>query len=467
MPTALTVPPASLGPRSLLTRTRRLVLGPPLPAEVPERVWQAIHAEQAMVEIVVTLVQLGAIVGFAALYSLTPKAFPPNVPFEPVPVTLALYAVFTAVRLWLALRHRLTFPFLAASTVIDIAILMITIWSFHLQYQAPAALSLKAPTLMYVFILIALRALSLEPRLVLLAGGTAVTMWLAIVAYAVLDTSQPMAITRSFLTYSMSFSILIGAEIDKAVSILMVTMILAVMLVRARKLLVRAVSERQAADELSRFFAPEVAQKIRSTEAILEAGFGEHRQAAILFVDLRGFTALTTTLDAAGVVRLLADYQDRVIAAVHRHGGSIDKFMGDGVLASFGATVPSDRYAADALMAVEALMAAASSWRVERAAAGLPGPRINAALASGDVLFGTVGNAIRLEYTVIGEPVNLAAKLEKHCKAEAAAAVVTSQAMRLAVAQGFRPCPHWHERDGAVVAGVQGPVDLALYKELS
>jgi adenylate cyclase len=459
--TALMTRPAR---RSLVMRARELVLGPPPPRAVPARVGMAIRAEQATIEVVVTIVQLGAIAGFALLYSLTPKAFPANVPFEPVPVTLAVYAVFTGVRLWLALGRRLGPGFLAISTVVDIAILMITIWSFHLQYEAPPALSLKAPTLMYVFILIALRALTLEPWLVLLAGATAVAMWLGLVAYAVMDAGGMMGITRSFRDYAMSFDILIGAEVDKAVSIVMVTLILAVLLIRARNLLTRAVAEEQAAADLSRFFAPEVAQKIRSTERMLEPGRGEQREAAILFVDLRGFTALTGMLDASGVIGLLADYQDRVIAAVHRHGGSIDKFMGDGVLASFGATLPSETFAAQAAAAASRSSTAAAAWGEERLAQGLPAPRINAAVATGGVLFGTVGNAIRLEYTVIGEPVNVAAKLEKHCKAERALAVVTAATMRLAMAQGHAPAAGWRERPAAEVAGVDHPIDLAVWR---
>jgi adenylate cyclase len=341
----------------------------------------------------------------------------------------------------------------------------VTIWSFHLQYQAPPAISLKAPTLMYVFILVALRALSFEPRLVLLAGGTAVLLWLALIAYAVLGTTEPMPITRNFLVYTTSTSVLLGAEFDKAVSILMVTLILAVMLVRARKLLIRSATEQQAAAELSRFFAPEVAARIRTTDRLLEPGHGEYRPAAILFVDLRGFTTLTAALAPSEVMRLLADYQDRVVAVAHAHGGSIDKFMGDGILASFGATLPRGDYAAAALAAVEDLRDTAEAWAAERRTAGLPAPRLNAALASGEIVFGTVGNAMRLEYTVIGDPVNLAAKLEKHCKVEQAFAVASAETMRAARDQGFAPRRAWQDRAGALVDGVADPVDLVVLRE--
>ena len=111
--------------------------------------------------------------------------------------------------------------------MVDISVLMVTIWSFHLQYQEPPAIYLKAPTLMYAFILIALRALRFEPWLVLLAGVSGVAAgWLALVAYAVLAAGGAQ-ITHDFATYAMSYQVLLGAEFDKVVSLLMVTLILA------------------------------------------------------------------------------------------------------------------------------------------------------------------------------------------------------------------------------------------------
>lgn len=384
--------------------------------------------------------QLAAIVTFGVLYTLSPKAFPPGVPFEPVPVTLAVYTGFTVVRLWLAWQRRLRPWFLALSVVVDITMLMVTIWSFYLQYQQPPPLYLKAPTLMYAFILIALRTLRFEPWLVVLAGLTASAGWLVLVAYAVLAEGGA-AITHSFATYAMSYEVLLGAEFDKVVSLLMVTIILALALLRSRKLLFRAVSDQLAAAELSRFFAPEVAGRIRETDIALEPGQAELRDAAILMVDLRGFTPLTHRLEPREVMALLSEYQSRVVTAVTAHGGGIDKFMGDGILASFGATRPTTTFAADALSALDALLAATAAWAEERRARGLPAPQVGAAVATGPVMFGTIGDDTRLEYTVIGDPVNLAAKLEKHTKAEGVPALCTAAAHRLALTQGYRPGP--------------------------
>jgi adenylate cyclase len=445
----------------LLERARSFVLGPSLPARLPERVESAIQDEQDSSEILVSLLQLATITIFAVLYTLAPKGFPPGVPFEPVPVTLTVYAGFTLIRLWLAWQRRLKPWFLALSVVVDITVLMVTIWSFYLQYQQPPAIYLKAPTLMYAFILIALRTLRFEPWLVMLAGVSASLGWLCLVAYAVLSQGE-MHLTHSFATYAMSNQILLGAEFDKVVSLLMVTLILTIALLRARKLLFRAVADQLAAAELSRFFAPEVAGRIRATDMALEPGQAELREAAILMADLRGFTPLTHRLAPREVMALLSEYQSRVVAAVREHGGSIDKFMGDGVLASFGATEPSPSFAADALRALDALLVATAAWANERRAAGLPTPAVGAAVATGAVMFGTIGDRTRLEYTVIGDPVNLAAKLEKHTKEERVQALCTAEAYQLALEQRYVPRIPGEIRAERHIAGVAAPRDLVV-----
>ena len=179
-------------------RAATLLLGPAPPHTLPPRAARAVAAAEAEAEVLVCLVQIAAIVMFATLYFSTERAFPPGVPFEPVPVTLAAYAVLTAIRLALALAHRLTPPLLAASVVLDVAVLMVTIWSFHLQYGEDPAFVLKAPTLLYVFILIALRALRFEPRYVLLTGAAAALGWLAILVHAMAAGGMEI-VTRDYV----------------------------------------------------------------------------------------------------------------------------------------------------------------------------------------------------------------------------------------------------------------------------
>jgi adenylate cyclase len=447
--------------RACMHQLGLLVFGPPLPTAMPQRIAGAIGREQARSEVLVSLIQISAIIGFFVLYSISPKAFPPDVPFEPVPVALSIYAGFTLWRLYLAINQRLTRAILAFSVVIDITVLMLTIWSFHLQYGAPPAIYLKAPTLMYVFILIALRTLRFEPGFVILAGCTAAIGWLSLVGYAIW-AQEGMMLTRDFAEYMMSYSILIGAEIDKVVSILVVTAILALALHRARKLLIRAAVEGQAAADLKRFFAPEIAGKITENEGELVAGHAEMRDAAIMFIDLRGFTPLSEQLEPASVMQLLGEYQALMAKAVRASGGSIDKFMGDGILASFGAVRPTEDYAAAGVQAMEAVLETGMRWAETRAGQGLPSPAVAAAVTTGPVMFGTVGDAERLEYTVLGDTVNLAAKLEKHCKAEQVAGVVMAGTFELARQQGFVPRLNWEYRPGRRVEGLDRTIDLRV-----
>ena len=428
---------------------------------LPGRVDDAIRDQQDASEILIGWVQLSVVSLFGTLYLVSPKTFADDSAFAPVPWVLGTYLAFTVLRIYLARRGRVADWMLYLSVVIDMGLLFVLIWSFHLQYKQPPSFYLKAPTLLYVFIFIALRALRFEARFVIVAGLVAAAGWSTLAAYAIIATGGEM-ITRDYVYYMTSNSILIGAEIDKIVSILTVTAIIAVAITRARGLLVRAVAEGAAAHDLARFFSPEVAERITAAEQVVRAGEGQARDAAILNCDIRGFTRFAVTVAPAELMATLAGYQARLVPIIQSHGGTIDKFLGDGIMATFGASVTTDTYAADALRAVDGIMAAADEWGAERAAAGKPVLSVGAAVASGRITFGAVGDETRLEYTVIGDAVNLAAKLEKHNKAEGVRAMTTVAAFELAVAQGYRPPTSPARFAARAIEGVEAPVDVMV-----
>jgi adenylate cyclase len=444
---------------------RRLI--PPavsVPAEnLPARVRRTIARQEEDSEKLIGWVQLAILIVFTVLYTVAPKTFDERAAlFEPVPLALGGYALFTLIRLALAYRKRLPDWFLYLSMVIDIVMLMGLIWSFHIQYHQPASFYLKAPTLLYVFIFIALRALRFEPRFVLTAGLVAAAGWGGMMTYAMTIDPLDHMLTRNYVEYLTSNKILIGAEIDKMLTIVLVTGILALALGRARHLLVTAVAEGAKARDLARFFAPEVADRITAAEQRILPGQGEARDAAILMVDLRGFTQMAADMAPGDVIGLLAEYQSRIAPKIRQHGGVIDKFMGDGIMATFGALTPSATFAADAIRAVEELLAESYRWNTGRREKGAMPLVVNAGLASGRVVVGAVGDADRLEYTVIGDAVNLAAKLEKHNKTEGSLAVVTAVTLDLAVKQGHDPTGPFQHRPESVVAGTCTPIDLCV-----
>jgi adenylate cyclase len=429
--------------------------------DLPPAVRARITALQDQSEKLIGWIQLGIVVMFGVLYGLSRQTAPMTTAIWLLtPAAIGLYFIATIIRLVMAHRIRMGFWLLAGSIAIDMALLYGLIWSFHLQYMQPASFYLKAPTQQYVYIFIALRALRFEVRYVVLAGIAAALGWLALTAYVVLaDPHDPM-ITRDYVQYMTSNSVLLGAEFDKIITIAAVTTILAFAIHGARRMMTQAVTGAQAQENLSRFFAPEIARHISRSGDAISAGEGEAREAAILNLDVRGFTRLASTASPQEVMGVLADYQRRMVPIIQRHGGAIDKFLGDGIMATFGATRPLADYAARAMAALDECMSAAAAWSAEQEAAGRHSLVINGALASGRIVAGAVGDATRLEYTVIGDAVNLSAKLEKHNKAEGCRALALKETYDAALAQGYRPQVPHRTLTGVAVGGVAAPIDL-------
>jgi len=433
------------------------------PENLPERVRDAIRRQQEHSEILIGWIQLTIVSLLTVVYEGTSMA--EGLVQDDYSVELEVLLIYGAIciaRLVLAYLRLLPTWMIYLSVVIDMALLMVLIFSFHLKYAQTAAFYLKVPTLLYVFLFIALRALRFEARLVMFSGVCAAAGWAWLTYYVATGRGGPPNRTHNFIEYMTSNALLVGAEIDKIIAILLTTAVLALAISRARHLLVRSVSEGAAARDLSRFFDPGVAARIRTAALSIKAGEGELRDAAILTVDLRGFTRLSTELEPGEVMKVLQDYQGRVCPLIASNGGSIDKFLGDGILASFGAVVPSPTAAADALRAADAVIAAADRWIAERRAAGLPPLMIGMAAASGSVVFGAVGDGERLEFTVIGDAVNFAAKLEKHNKDEKTRAVTDGATYALAEQQGYLAPAVRELRKDRRVGGVTDLVDIVV-----
>ena len=445
-------------------RVRRLRSDREAERELPPRVREAIRRQEVESQRLISLLQLGVVLFFmflAAIQPDQPGAVRNPGAVDPVSLVLGGYALFTLVRLYLSWRERLVPWVLYLSIVLDMALLLALIWSFHIEYGQPPSFYLKAPTMIYVFIFIGLRVLTFRARYVVAAGLTAAIGWAALSAYAVYASGGMEMITRDYVEYMTSNSVLIGAEADKIIAILVVTAVLAVAMNQARRLVVRSAAEGAAARDLARFFSPEVARQITASEQVIEAGSGEARDAAVLFCDIRGFTRFAHDVSPGEVIAMLTEYQQALVPVILGNGGTIDKFMGDGIMATFGAVRPSATAAADALRAVDAVMEAAAAWNRNRAAEGRPAHRVNAAVAFGPIVFGAVGDIDRLEYTVIGDPVNQAAKLEKANRAQGVDALTDRRTWEAAVGQGYEAGSVEH-RSGSRLEGFDEPVDLVV-----
>jgi adenylate cyclase len=149
----------------------------------------------------------------------------------------------------------------------------------------------------------------------------------------------------------------------------------------------------------------------------------EVREVCVLFLDIRGFTAMTRKRPADQTVALLNDFFAEMIDIVDRHNGIINKFLGDGFLALFGAPLEDPKAATNALAAARAMLDAVDEWNRQRPDKTL---RVGIGIHIGEAVTGTVGSPQRKEYTVIGDTVNLAARLEQLTKETGARLLVSN-----------------------------------------
>jgi adenylate cyclase len=189
----------------------------------------------------------------------------------------------------------------------------------------------------------------------------------------------------------------------------------------------QSVAAAAARDRVTNLFgqhvSPAVVDRLLATSS---APASEMRTVCVLFLDIRGFTAMTRVRPAAETVALLNDFFADMIDVVDRHNGIINKFLGDGFLALFGAPLDDPRAAINALAAARGMLDAVDAWSRDRPAQAL---RIGIGIHIGEAVTGTVGSPQRKEYTVIGDTVNLAARLEQLTK-ETGSRLLVSDAVR-------------------------------------
>jgi adenylate cyclase len=201
-----------------------------------------------------------------------------------------------------------------------------------------------------------------------------------------------------------------------------------------------------------RYFAPQLAARIATSPDAVKLG-GEKRQVAVLFSDIRGFTPLSESMNPDEIAHLLTEYFTEMVECVFRHGGTLDKFIGDAVMAQWGAPIGApddpDRAMAAAIDMIRELEVLNEKWRSQ----GRPELQVGIGLTYGEVFAGNIGSERRLEFTVIGDTVNTANRL---CSAAEGGEILISDEMRRALSA----VPHLEERPPLDVKGKANPVPI-------
>lgn len=173
-------------------------------------------------------------------------------------------------------------------------------------------------------------------------------------------------------------------------------------------------SEKRMKSTMSRYMDPAIAEKLMAGGD--EFLGGKSVVGTVLFSDIRGFTSITEDLGAHGTVTLLNEYFTVMVDCIQKEGGMLDKFIGDAIMAVFGLPLPHDDDEDRAVRASISMIAELRRWNEQRAADGKRAVDIGIGLNTDSIVSGNIGSPKRMDYTVIGDGVNLASRLESACK---------------------------------------------------
>jgi adenylate cyclase len=188
----------------------------------------------------------------------------------------------------------------------------------------------------------------------------------------------------------------------------------------------RAQSEKAKRTNFERYFTPQLAERIATSEGATRLG-GDKRTVTVLFSDIRGFTALSETMPPSEMATLLTDYFTAMVDCVFDNEGTLDKFIGDAVMAQWGAPIGTEQDPDKAMKAAIQMMDELGKLNAQWVKEGRPTLQIGIGINHGDAFAGNIGSEKRLEYTVIGDTVNTASRL---CSAAGPGEILISEDLK-------------------------------------
>ncbi len=214
-------------------------------------------------------------------------------------------------------------------------------------------------------------------------------------------------------------------------------------------------NEKRVRSTLARYMDPDLADRLLSADAREEILGGTESVATVLFSDVRGFTTISEQLGPHGTVTMLNEYFERMVECISAHAGMLDKFIGDAIMAVFGLPVASEDDEDRALRASVAMLRSLREWNGERERRDEPVVDMGVGLNTDLVVAGNIGSPKRMDYTIIGDGVNLASRLEGACK-QYGAKILLSELTKSKLRGVYR----LREVDRVIVKGKTMPVSV-------
>jgi adenylate cyclase len=363
-------------------------------------------------------------------------------------VTLALFGLVGLLGSWLARRGRGSRWLPVATATSDAVLILGNLAYDHWSSQVAGNFYSAFPVVWVIPIAMAASAIHYRPRL---QAYVAILYGVGVAVIAVLAGNLGFAERRRALN-DLDLLFAVPPNAIRIIMLLAAALILIVVARQGRTLLVRAVRETTLRLTLTRYLPGELAP-ILSEEAFAGLRAGRRIRATLLFVDIRDSSAFAESMDAGQLAIFISAFRRRVMRASAAHGGVVDKFLGDGALILFGVPAASETDAARALACGRTLFRLVERWNAKRRFD--PPVRIGIGVHTGEVFCGVVGDEARLEFTVLGEAVNITARVEQSTKTVNEPFLASREAVAAA-----GEAQDWIAIDHPPLRGVTRPIQL-------
>ena len=334
----------------------------------------------------------------------------------------------------------------------------------------PTAMTYEFGNFIYFFIILAGGTLAYSWRTIIAIGHWTAALWLCGVGlvwyFGVTYPELTEAATIAFgddpdlLVFFDPNNVVFDVRVQEVVVFVLVAYTLALMVRRFNLLLPNNASLERERANLSRYFSPNVVEELSKNDEPLKQ-IRTHN-VAVLFVDIVGFTNLVSDEHPENVIGMLRGFHQRMETEVFAHNGTLDKYLGDGLMATFGTPVAGERDAINALGCAKAMVQAMEQWNAERRDAGQPEITANFGVHYGPVVLGDIG-VNRLEFAVVGNTVNVASRLEKLTRELDASIAISDHARAQAEREASQTDPTlagFVDRGKRDIRGLDAPINV-------
>lgn len=297
----------------------------------------------------------------------------------------------------------------------------------------PRPLALRLGNFPYFYILLAGTLLTYSPRQVLWAGAVIAACWAAALAIVVrlpdtltvADYPDWMSLSpdRQLEAFLYPYFVDVTQVVKDIFILLIVTGIMTSVVWRMRQLAFRQADVERQRTNLARYFSPSLVDELSRQQNALDQDTVQ--DAAVMFLDIRGFTAFAEQLPPETTLELLRSFHRRMSHEVFAHNGTLDKYIGDGLMATFGVPRRGPMDATNAILCALAMGRSMAEWNAIRDQQGWQPIDIGIGIHYGPVVMGNIGSEERMEFAVIGDTVNVASRIE-HLSRELSTQIVLS-----------------------------------------